>query len=140
MGLNCTLYPQCVSETSETSALDIGRRWGLLDYLLAASAGSADGEQESLLTRDWEEVASEAHLIPAEAIAEFADWLAGLEDETILSYFDPEAMARKNIYDADQAQADPGAYRNALTSDLAGLRTVLSAAARSGENVIRVIC
>lgn len=143
MSTNCTLFLEVPAnghsyEPDETIALE--RRWELLSYLLAGTNEPTQIGIAGFLIADFVELSPEAHLIDASKVAGINSWLSEFNDSDLLLRFDPEAMERERIYDADLARADPQAYSDALVHDLSNLRSFIAHAARLGSNVVRVIC
>jgi Domain of unknown function (DUF1877) len=122
----------------ETVALE--RRWELLNHLLAGTNEPIQIGVAGFLVADFVELSPEVHLIDASQVAEINSWLSDFKDSDLLQRFDPEAMERESVYDADLAKADAQAYSDALLRDLSVLRTFIAHAAKLGSNVVRVIC
>ena len=140
MSLYCILYLMDSADPEVSlGELGIERKWGLITYLLGSTEEPDPGSIPGFLLADWEELASEAHRISATQVAEIARWLDSIDLEAVMDRFDPDAMIRAVVYDAELARSYPDEYRTELASDLARLRAFIGQASRSGSSIVRVI-
>lgn len=134
MSLYCTFY----SETDGDRFVRVDRRWDMLNFLFTIGMRGDEGIP-AFVTCDWEEIAEEAHRIPADKVAEIADFLETRSEASVLENFDQSAMFETKVYDADLLNTRADEYRAELTSDICALRAFFRTACDKGETVVRVI-
>ena len=134
MSLHCSFY----SETDGECPVRVDRRWDMLNFLFTIGMRSDEGIP-AFVTCDWEEISGEAHRIPADKVAEIADFLETRPEASVLENFDPSAMFKAKVYDADLLNPHADEYRAELSSDICALRAFFRSARDKGETVVRVI-
>ena len=118
--------------------MELGRDWGLLDYLFRVDPSHSD-TVTGFLTNDFEELAPEAHLIGASPLSEIASWLSQISNRIFFEAFDPKAMLDAEVYDAELAAQNPDEYRLKLEAKIDAVRSFVTKAADDHQAIVRVI-
>jgi hypothetical protein len=136
MSLYCTLHLEAKGAFAD-AILELERDWGLIDYLLRADS-LPDEQIKGFLTNDYEALAPEVHRIGTSEIAQIAEWLSQASSANLIDAFDPQAMARVGVYDADLVLRSPLEYRQRLEAKIDLLRSFLEQAVTERRPIVRV--
>ena len=123
--------------------IDLDKQWHGVHFLLTGSAG-ATSDPLSIIIGDFEEIGPDngygpAWIIPAASLASCHDKLSKLGDEEIAARFDPQVMAREDVYLADLFVDEGDEARVFLMEDIARLRSFIAKAAERSLGAIALI-
>jgi Domain of unknown function (DUF1877) len=122
--------------------IDFDEAWHAVHYLLTGSADDL-GHPLGIIIAALPELGADDHgeggigLIAPERMRAFADALDGLDDTALARRFDPRAMVKADVYQADTFVGDDAL--DYVMQGVPALRRFAAQCRRTGDGAIRVI-